>query len=1144
VSARSPQLVASDPKVSAFVTANAGSGKTLTLVNRTARLLLKGVRPEAILCVTYTKAAASEMQRRLFGTLGRWAVAPDAELANHLEEIEERPDDFSRARALFAQALETPGGLKIQTVHAFCEKLLRRFPLEAGVAPGFQVLDEQAAREVSARAREGLAGMALADPDGVIGCAYASFATKLHFRAFHDLLAAFETERIAIRDYIEGCALRDGAEVDVWRRCGFDAPSSSADLEAAAIAAMDIEGLRRAAAALLEGSPKSDRQLGLQLTAILERHGEIGFDELWRPYCTEKGQPLARLCTKQVDPAAGAWLQAEQRRLGEACVEIKAARVAEDSIAVLQLATAYAELYEGAKDALDALDFADLIARTRELLTERADAAWVLYKLDGGVDHVLVDEAQDTAPGQWDIVGALTEEFFAGAGVRAAARTMFAVGDEKQSIFSFQGADPARFLEEQGKFKGMVEGAGHPFRSPSLLQSFRSAPEVLAVVDAVFAHPQAMAALRPDGSCEPVKHEAVRLAGRGSVDLWPLEATTPAAEADAWDAPVDAEPPDSGNKKLARKIAREVRAMVERGEAVWGRNNEPRAMHWGDVLILVRRRGALFDEVIRALKQAHVPVGGADRLTLSEHVVFHDLLAVARFCLYPQDDLSLAALLRSPLFDVDEDSLYALAHGRGGRRLWSELVARADERPEWRAARELLQALRAESRARPPFELYARLLSRLDDQGRSMRARIMTRLGREAEQAIDAFLAEALKAEQRGARALEAFAADMAAVEVEVKREQEDGRGEVRVMTVHGAKGLEAPVVILPDTATKATVQGGPLLPAEGGGFLWSARKSDDCDASAKARQARTDRADRESLRLLYVALTRARDRLIVCGVEPGMAHLKKDSWRDYVERAIAGPALPGPVRERIGDDGSVVLRYGPDPAIAPAAAGAARERSPLAPWSARPAPPEPPQQRWAAPSQAVETLRAPTPSPLAVQEGLGRFRRGDLVHRLLQLLPDVEPHRRLQAGLDLLEKERDLTPNQRAEMTAAALGVLQDERFAAVFGPGSRAEVAIAGAAKGLPAGLAISGRIDRLLVEPGRVLVVDFKTNRPSPDRIEEVEDAYIGQMAIYAAVLREVFPGRSIEAALVWTDGPKLMPVPEFLMAKALQALPRSG
>ena len=1140
-----PQIVASDPEVSAFVTANAGSGKTRTLVDRVARLLLRGARPEAILCVTYTKAAAAEMQSRLFKTLGDWAVMSDDRLTRELETIDERPASLAVARALFARALETPGGLKIETIHAFCEKLLKRFPLEAGVSPGFRVLEDQAAREVSAEARDEVAHAALDDPDGAIGRAYVRFAVDLDFRAFQDMFAGFEARRRRIKAYVEACAEGDGVPADVWRLCGFAEPGSSADLEAEALAGVDWPGLRRAAEALLLGSEKSDIPLGLKLAALAEAAGggAVSFAGLWSLFCTKLGTPLASLGTKAVAEEAREWLKAEQVRLGDACARIKAARVAEDTVSALILATAYAELYEGAKGAQGGLDFGDFIARTRELLTTRAGAAWVLYKLDGGVDHVLVDEAQDTASDQWEIVDRLTDEFFAGAGTRSELRTVFAVGDEKQSIFSFQGADPALFLRQGGRYRRLIGDAGRRFVEPQLLQSWRSTPEVLDFVDAVFSDPAALAALRPEGlGGGPVVHQPTRGAGAGSVDLWPLEESEAAGEADPWD-PVDMEALESAGKTLARRIALEIKAMVKRREAVFGKAlGGPRAMGYGDVLILVRRRASLFNEIIRALKREDVPVGGADRLMLSDHIVFDDLLGLARFCLYPRDDFTLAALLRSPFCAVDEDSLYALAQPRTGS-LWAALKARADERPEWRAAREFFDRARAEARSRPPFDFYARLLARTDADGRSMRARILTRLGREAEQALDAFLAEALAAEARGVRDLESFAAEMAESEIEVKRQQDDGKGEVRVMTVHGAKGLEAPVVILPDTATRATAQGGPLLDAAGAGFLWSARKGDDCAAAAAARDARSEAADRESLRLLYVALTRARDRLIVCGVKPYRDGDYRQSWHDLISRAKDHEAIAPHLRELEDGAERVVLRYGADPVRAETVLGLAGPAPATPDWLGRPAPAEPPGLRYASPSQVVEFTSGPSPSPLAEVGGLGRFRRGDLIHKLLQILPDLEPERREAAARTWLDRERDLTPAQCKEMAGAALTVLDDPRFAAVFGPGSRAEAAIAGRADDLPEGLAVSGRVDRLLIEPDRVLVVDYKTNRPSPDRVEDADPAYITQMALYAAVLRAIFPGRRVEAALVWTDGPKLMTVPENMMAKALQALPPS-
>ena len=1130
-----PQVAASDPKTSVFVTANAGSGKTSTLVKRVARLLLGGAKPETILCVTYTKAAAAEMQRRLFDELGGWAVMPDAQLAEKLADLDERGDDLSAARALFARALETPGGLKIQTIHAFCEKLLRRFPLEAGVSPGFRVLEDAAAREISAKARDDVAHAALQNADGPIGAAYAHFSVQLDYRAFDAMFATFEARRTAIEAY---CT--DGYGDDVWARCGFDCPTTVEAIEADAVAGIDWSGWRVAAEALSLGTAATDQPLGATMRAL---GPGSAFTDIWAVFCTQAGKPRAKIGTNSVDAGAKAWLIAEQQRLLEISERIKAARIATDTVHALGLARTYAVLYEGAKSAYSGLDFGDLIARTHELLTVRADAAWVLYKLDGGIEHVLLDEAQDTAPEQWDILHALTEEFFAGGAMREHdERTLFAVGDEKQSIYSFQGARPERFIAESKAFRDLIEGAGRRFADVPLLESWRSTPEVLEFVDAVFADPEARAGLTPGvaADADSVRHLPKREAGYGAVDFWPLEEGDPNPDVDPWD-PVDLEPAESANKKLARRIARAIRRMVDTREAVFDRETRAwRPARYGDVLILVRRRKALFHEIIRALKREGVAVGGADRMTLSDHVIFQDLMALGRLARFPTDDLTLAALLRSPFCDIDEEGLFDLALDRH-ESLWSVLTKRSGERAEWGRAADFLGWAMSVA-ARPPFDFYARVLSRLDPEGRSMRARLLTRLGREAEDALDAFLGEALAAEERGVRDLERFLAQMAATDIEVKREPEDrpgsAGGEVRVMTAHGSKGLEAPIVILPDTTTRATAQGGPLLSTGDGGFLWAPRKPEDCPASAAARELRDVAGGHESLRLLYVALTRARDRLIVCGVRTRDASYA-GSWHDFADRALAREEIAAQTW-MFADGDAQITRYGFDPETADAVVRDVRAAAALPDWAQRYAPAEPAVMRYASPSTLAESERGPAPSPLAERSGMGRYRRGLIVHRLLQLLPDLPPAGRRAAAASLLAREIDLTDAQRSEMADAALSVLEDDRFAAVFGPGSRAEAAVAGAAAGLPAGLAISGRVDRLVVQADRVLVVDFKTNRPAPDRIEDADPAYLTQMAVYAAVLAEVFPGRRIEAALVWTDGPKLMPVPENIVAETLARL----
>jgi ATP-dependent helicase/nuclease subunit A len=1136
-----PQIEASDPSVSAFVTANAGTGKTWTLVARVARLLLRGADPATILCVTYTKAAAAEMQSRLFAQLGEWAVAPDPKLRKALRDLDERTGDLARARGLFARALETPGGLKIQTIHAFCETLLKRFPLEAGVSPGFQVLEEEEAQLVAARARDRLAMIALDGPDGPISRAYGHFSVELDFRRFNEMFQTLANRRAAIRAYADRHGDDAGWRADVWARCGFNDAVEPEVIETDALALIDWAAWRNAAQALIASPSKSDPARGAAMGSIDDT---TDFAQVWDFFSTDKGAPLNAVCTAKVAAPARDWLKAEQTRLWEVCQRARAARVGRDTCHVITLGLAYAALYEAAKDEIGGLDFADLIDRVGRLLAERADAAWVLYKLDGGIEHVLLDEAQDTAPEQWDILHELTEEFFSGAGrarLQTAPRTMFAVGDEKQSIYSFQGAHPERFHAESEAYRRRVERVREPFVSVPLEDSRRSTPAVLAFVDAVFADPEAAAGLSPGRAHEPLHHRALRDDAFGAIDVWPLKESDETDEVDPWWSPVDARPGKTGNKKLAERIAKTIKQMIADRVAVFDKVAKTnRAVTAGDFLILVRRRANLFHEIIRALKAADVASGGADRLALSEHIAFKDLLALGRFARFPGDDLTLAALLRSPFCDVGEASLFDLAYGRGGASLWATLNRRVSECGDWRAARDFLGWARAEADARPPFDFYARVLTRLDGRGRSMRARLLTRLGREAEDAIEAFLGEALSLERRRVHDLERFVDEMAKTDIEVKREAEEAQGEVRVMTAHGAKGLEAPIVILPDTTTRATAQGGPLLDAVDGGFLWAPRKPEDCPASEAARAARETAVDHESLRLLYVALTRARDRLIIAGVK--QRGLYERSWHDFISRALEREEIAS--RSRIISGAEGLTRFGDNP-VGAASRGPTQAELPLTPtWAATPAPAEPLIVRYAQPSTLADSEAGPAPSPLAERFGLGRFRRGILVHRLLQLLPDLPAAERAGAAMQLLAREPDLTDGQRQEMAGAALAVLADEQFAAVFGPGSRAEVAVAGGASSLPAALKVSGRIDRLVVGPDRVLVVDFKSNRPAPARIEDADPAYLTQMALYVAVLEEVFPGRAVEAALVWTDGPKLMAVPENMVRETLARLKTEG
>jgi ATP-dependent helicase/nuclease subunit A len=536
-----PQRIAADPSISAFVTANAGSGKTKTLIDRVARLLLGGAKPEAILCVTYTKAAAAEMQRRLFERLGGWSVTQDAALRTELSKLVGEPEAIfdagrlSDARALFAQALETPGGLKIQTIHAFCEKLLKRFPLEAGVSPGFTVMDDSAGAAVARAARRTVATYVDTHADAFAE-AYARFSVALDFQSFESMFGTFEIRRGEIKAYIDRHDGLPGAIADVWATCGFDTETSVEDVEAEAMAELDLPVWRAAAEVLIGSGGKTDLKCGDQLAAVA-RDPDATLAQALKAFFTEGGEGTAATWPAKTSglkarPDLRDALLLEQDKLAEARERVRAAGVARDTADALRLAALYVTAHGQEKTARGALDFTDLIDHARLLLTEKVDAAWVLYKLDGGIDHILLDEAQDTAPDQWAILRALTADFFAGAGSGGwrksrDERTLFVVGDEKQSIYSFQGADPQRLLGETQAYIAQIEAVGRVGMGVPLTISYRSTREVLSFVDALFSDPATREGVPPPAGEDVVRHQPFRTDGPGCVDLWPLTREKP-----------------------------------------------------------------------------------------------------------------------------------------------------------------------------------------------------------------------------------------------------------------------------------------------------------------------------------------------------------------------------------------------------------------------------------------------------------------------------------------------------------------------------------------------------------------------------------------------------------------------------------------
>ena len=791
--------------------------------------------------------------------------------------------------------------------------------------------------------------------------------------------------------------------------------------------------------------------------------------------------------------------------------------------ALLHIATAAAANYRREKQERGLLDYDDLIDKTL-LMLNKVSAGWVHYKLDRGVDHVLIDEAQDTSPRQWDIVEHIISEFAAGHGARdGITRTMFAVGDEKQSIFSFQGAAPREFAERRARFSSRFKGAGLDFESISFTYSFRSGAGVLRAVERAFQSPDVYKSITTDQDGMP-PHLALDDAGPSLIELWPLAEADDRNDIEGWRAPFDGVSVTSPEVKLSRRIQAEIKRLVTSG-TLTGPRGARRRLTYGDVLVLVRRRGNVFDAVIQALKHASIPVAGADRLKLTEHIAIIDLMNLADALLLPQDDLALAVALKSPLFGLDEDDLFALAWDRKGS-LRAALSKQAGDKAKIQDALGRLEECERRFRQETPFAFYAWLLG-----GDGGRQRILRRLGHEANDALDEFLELALNYERKAPASLQGFMAWLRSADTEVKRDMEISRDEVRVMTVHGAKGLEASVVIMVDTTSSPSdTQRLRLihLPRGNGGevTVWAGRKADDPSPVAAARQAMLDDTEDEYRRLLYVAMTRAADRLIVAGIKPGnVKTLRQFCWYDLADKGLAASGLSEEIIET--DDGKIKRYTRPEDGAETggAVANVTSTQRTLPDWLRTPLPAQTTATDLLRPSDASDDKARRVKSSELVGQRTRALRRGTLVHRLLQSLPDVAADRQREVALNFLRRNAgDWSDDERETLAAKVLGLIGDVRFAPVFGGGSRAEVPIVGRLTrpdGTP--VLVSGQIDRLVVTENEVLVVDFKTNQTPPLTAAEAPAAYIRQLALYRAILARLYPQRAIRTALALDRNP---------------------
>ncbi len=1179
------QSLASHPEHSAWVSASAGTGKTKVLTDRVLRLLLPrensaaGTSPRRLVCLTYTKAAANEMAVRITKMLGSWAVMdvdnPDLEhsLRYKLEKLlgyAPSQTHIEAARRLFAEVVDTSGGLQIMTIHAFCQSILGRFPLEAGVSPDFKVMDEGQAREIMARAQALMINKAqeVEQAGSPLSQAFYNLSIALAPDSFAAQLSDMSKEKSQISAVLEEHYSTEGIYTylcslyDITPLCSLYDITPETD-EKGLISdfceenQFDREGLKEAGELLLEAKGvKANERGGAMLVWLASSHEERAdlFDTYYRAYLTLKDtvhkQAFPPAAIDKKFPHVSDVLHVEAERIMKLIDTIKCVRSAQMTRDLFYVAQEVLKNYERLKQKQGYLDYDDLISRTMDLLNGKTEAfrnlsektrtpalSWVLYKLDQGIDHVLIDEAQDTNPEQWRIIETLSDDFFSGQGAREEiTRTYFTVGDIKQSIYGFQRAAPDEFKRMEKVFDQKIKQAEQVNNIVPLDISFRSTESILRVVDNVFNDEASCKALGE----ESIHHRAYREGQEGRVELWPIFETQRPERPEPWLPAVQVQTHNSGAEDMARHIADKIKNWVSRKEYLKSRG---RPIEPGDIMILVRSRTGIVERLIRALKANKVPVSGADRMVVNDQLAVQDLIAMARFCLLPEDDLTLAEVLKSPLIGWDDDDLFALSYARE-RTLWQELC-----NPNWerldslgreisitdvdkiKAVQLYLSRMIGRVRTLNSYEFLSIILNEKcpADSYSGMRA-ICKRLGEEAFDPIEELLNMALEFTYDHADHMQKFLDEQESVRKEIKREMEEAGNKVRIMTIHGSKGLQAPVVILPDTMRKKQQHNrdNMLWPAKTGLdvplYATNVNAMPQLYVSYKNEKMRTEQEELQ--RLLYVAMTRAADRLYVTGYT-GVTKPQEGGWYDKIKSAMQSDEL---VQNIDTPEGEVLRIDNPqiaDPDKAEKKSAEKKSAPEPAPWVYdRPRPePMPPKPLVPSTPSKEEDAQDRSLSPLKAMHNK-RFVRGNLTHKLLEFLPQYDKAMHKDIAQSYLTKNAgDLSQSVRDNIAEEVCAILSHPEYGDFFSQGSMAEVPITAL---MPDNKVISGQIDRLVVGESDIWIVDYKTNRPSPREETAIPQIYRDQLKAYRDVIQKIYPEHTIHCALLWTDVPRLMMV----------------
>ncbi|MBL42865.1 MAG: hypothetical protein CMM49_09440 [Rhodospirillaceae bacterium] len=863
---------------SIWITASAGSGKTSLLVERIIELLIKDVPPSQILCLTFTKAASIEMHERINQKLFHWINLEDYQLKNILKKYKiSKNIDTNRLRSLALRLLEDHSSINIQTIHSFCENILKKFPIEAGVLPNFSVLSANETANYILEARN-LAFKKYKN-NRRFDKSLKNLVVKNDEKRFNELFSELVSKKISLSKIWSQSDELEKVINHIYKLFDLDisdTPSSLVD-KACEINSYRMQKLINIIDKLAEGSKKDN----LNSRAINKWINSSERESDWKDYksvfLTKKNSIAKNIVSKKISekyPELVIDINSEAKKIFETEEKISFINISSKIISSLTVFKYIMIEYQNIKLNFNLLDYDDLIYFSLNLFKKIDIAPWVLFKFDQQIKHFLIDEAQDTSSEQWDLLHTLITEIFTTNSINKNERSIFVVGDEKQSIFSFQGANPENLENIKNSFIDYFKNININFEISSLSKSYRSIDIILKFVDQIFADENETQIISKMKKWK--NHHSFRKDGGGLIEIWPL-IERPINQRDIWELPVNQFDNISSESELARLITIQIKEWLASKEILVSEN---RFIEAGDIMILVRKRGLLFQRIINELKKNNIPVVSSEKIKLKDYLVVKDLIKLMEFVLLPNDDFVLANVLKGPLFNIKEDDLFELSINRGSKSLWDSLLIYSKKNTKYKKIYNALIDLLKRKSFYSPFKFYSDIL---DSGGRR---KILSYLGKQNNEIIDEFLNQIIDYEENNIVSFQGFIHWFENSSISYQIDLGSVRNKVRVLTVHSAKGLEAPIVFLPDTTSVPVNKKNPYVVKENDlAFIMfpSSLPENKNSKYYKINSLNKDKEYKEYLRLFYVAMTRARDRLYICGYSQ-TRNIDKGSWYDLAE--------------------------------------------------------------------------------------------------------------------------------------------------------------------------------------------------------------------------------------------------------------------